>query len=93
MRDELGIMIIWHPRVPTRNLIQFEQEVRTRMTTDGVSHDAYPYLYVKPYPEPDQLRDWLQMQFPEPDLYMIWKGWILFKHQADVLITSITWDK
>lgn len=90
---ELGRMIIWNTCAPTRDLVQFEREVRGRMTQNRLSHDAYPYLYVRPYPEPDQLREWLLTQFPDPDLYMIWKGWILFKHQADALITSLTWDK
>lgn len=71
----------------------WEASVRHRMAQDHVPEHAYEYLVVKPYPEPEELRLWLKTQFTGKAQYRIWKGWVLFKHEYDAVITALTWMK
>jgi hypothetical protein len=71
----------------------WEASVRHRMAQDDVPEHAYEYLVVKPYPTPDDLRFWLQTQFPDSGQYLAWKGWLLFQNQSDALLAVLTWMK
>jgi hypothetical protein len=70
----------------------FESQVRNRMQTDRVPHDEFPYLAAIPYPEPEHMVGWLQEQHgADCTTHMRWKGWILFRQEADVVAFTLTY--
>lgn len=71
---------------------ELEQRVRTRLQQAGIPAADYPYLVVKPYPEPDHMRLWLQEQHGEHcTTHMCWKGWVIFQHEADAVAFMLTY--
>lgn len=70
----------------------FESQVRNRMQIDRIPHDEFTYLVAKPYPEPEHMRGWLQEQHgADCTTYMCWKGWVMFRHEADAVAFTLTY--
>lgn len=79
--------------LPNHNTGAFERRVRDRMDQECVDHAPYLYLWCQPYPRILGMRDWLINILGEPGVdWQEWHGWLLFKHESDVLIMNMVWS-
>jgi hypothetical protein len=84
--------MICNLNTPYSQKADFEPAVRHRMQQDQIPQQEFPYLAAKPYPEPECLRQWLREQHEHAsNTYLIWKGWVLFKHEADAVAFTLTY--